>query len=167
MKSFRQLIRQLVHSRSGVNNWVTFHLWWMEMVPKSEKMFRYFIQDCLKISPLVFPSSKMQGNSKNLQFLAEKNKITFLLQLKPLLARNLCFTIMCKSEIRAFWNIPNFRLCWNFVALMISFRIEWVLRNIKIYRKCNLQDFWVELKIKKWFFRQCWTKYCKKIYETK
>lgn len=118
-------MRQLIHSTSGVNNWVTFHLWWREMVPKSGKIFKYFIQDCLKISLLIFPSSKKLGNSKNCQFLAEKSKITFLLQLKPLLAQNLCFTIMGKSEIIAFWNITNFRLCCNFAALIISCSIEW------------------------------------------
>ena len=41
-----QLMRQLVHSLSGDNNWVPFHLWWKQILLKSGKVSKCFVQDC-------------------------------------------------------------------------------------------------------------------------
>ena len=38
------------HSLSGGNNLVPFHLWWRQIVLKSKKVSKCFVQDCLKIS---------------------------------------------------------------------------------------------------------------------
>ena len=42
----RQLVRQLLHLLSGDNNVVPFYLWWREILQKSEKVSKYFVQDC-------------------------------------------------------------------------------------------------------------------------
>ena len=39
-------MRQLVHSLSGDDNLVPFHLWWRQTVLKSEKISKCFVQDC-------------------------------------------------------------------------------------------------------------------------
>ena len=39
-------MRQLIHSLSGDNNLVPFHLWWRQIVLKSEKVYKCFVQDC-------------------------------------------------------------------------------------------------------------------------
>ena len=43
------LARQLVHSLSGDNNLVPFHLWWKKVVLKREKVSKYFVKDCRTI----------------------------------------------------------------------------------------------------------------------
>ena len=35
-------MKQLVHSLSGVNNLIPFHLWWREIVLKREKLYKCF-----------------------------------------------------------------------------------------------------------------------------
>ena len=42
----RQLVRQLVNSLSGDNNHVLFHLLQREIVLQSEKIYKWFVQDC-------------------------------------------------------------------------------------------------------------------------
>ena len=69
-------MRQLVRLLSGDNNLGPFHLWWRNIVLKSEKVSKYFIQDCLQISFLVFIFLKMPWNPKNNKFLEEKSKIS-------------------------------------------------------------------------------------------
>ena len=39
----RQVVRQLVHSLCG-DNLVPFHMWWRQIVLKSEKVCKYFVQ---------------------------------------------------------------------------------------------------------------------------
>ena len=58
----RQLMRKLVHSLSGDNNLVPFHLWWRKIVLKSEKVYKYFVQDCLETFSEIFTSLKMASN---------------------------------------------------------------------------------------------------------
>ena len=48
--SCRQLMRQQVHSLSTNNNLVPFHLWWREILLKSEKVSNCFVQDCSGVS---------------------------------------------------------------------------------------------------------------------
>ena len=45
--SRQQLVRQLVNSLSGYNNLVPLHLWWRQIVLKSEKVSTCFVQDCI------------------------------------------------------------------------------------------------------------------------
>ena len=59
----------------GDNNLVLFYLWWIEFVLKAEKVYKCFLQDCLKTFLLVFTSLKMHWNSKNEQFLVKKVKL--------------------------------------------------------------------------------------------
>ena len=64
-KFVRRLVRQLVHSLFGDNDLVPFHIWWKEIVLKREKVWKCFVQNCLKIFLLVFTSFKMDWNSEN------------------------------------------------------------------------------------------------------
>ena len=43
-------LRQHVHSLSGDNNLVPFHLWWRQIVLKSAKVYKCFVQDCRSIN---------------------------------------------------------------------------------------------------------------------
>ena len=44
-------MRQLVHSLSGDNNLVPFHLWLKEIVLKTQKVYeKVFVQDCSGLS---------------------------------------------------------------------------------------------------------------------
>ena len=43
-------MRQLVHLLSGDNNLVPFHLWWRKILLKSEKVYKYFVQNCTFIT---------------------------------------------------------------------------------------------------------------------
>ena len=47
------------------------------------------------------------------------------------------FVLDTKLRNSAFWNISKLGICCNSVILNINFKKEWVLRNTKIYRKCN------------------------------
>ena len=38
---------QFVHSPSGDDNLVPFHLWWTEIVLKFEIVYKEFVNDCL------------------------------------------------------------------------------------------------------------------------
>ena len=67
-------MRTLVHSFFGDNNLVLFHFWRREAVVKREKVYKCFVQDCLKVFLLVFTFLKMHRNSKNYQFLLEMRK---------------------------------------------------------------------------------------------
>ena len=49
LKIPRQLVRQLVHSLSGDNNLVPLHLWWRQILLKSEKVSKCFVQNCMII----------------------------------------------------------------------------------------------------------------------
>ena len=43
----RQFMWQLVYSHSVDNNLVLFRLWWREIMLRSEKVYKYFVQDCI------------------------------------------------------------------------------------------------------------------------
>ena len=43
-------MRKLVHSLSGDNNLVPFHFWGREIVLKSEKVYKCYLQDCVPIT---------------------------------------------------------------------------------------------------------------------
>ena len=74
MSKFAFYVIGLELSLSGDNNLVTFHLWSRKIVLDRGKLYKSFVQDCLKIFLLVFTSLKMQENSKTDQFLIEKSK---------------------------------------------------------------------------------------------
>ena len=64
------------NSLCGDNNLISLHFWWSEIVLKSEKVYKFFVQDCLKNFLLVFICLKMSWNPKNYQFSVEKSKIS-------------------------------------------------------------------------------------------
>ena len=74
----RQIVKKFVHSFSGDNNLVLFHLRWRETLLKREKVCNCFVQDCLEIF-LLFPFSyylfENAWNSKDDEFLVEKSTI--------------------------------------------------------------------------------------------
>ena len=43
----RQFMWQLVNSHSVDDNLVLFRLWWREIMLRSEKVYKYFVQDCI------------------------------------------------------------------------------------------------------------------------
>ena len=43
-------MRQLVRLLSGDNDLVPFHLWWRKIVLRSEKVYKYFVQDCSSLT---------------------------------------------------------------------------------------------------------------------
>ena len=133
-------MRQLVHSLSG-NKLLPLHLWWREIVLKSENVDKCSVQDCLKNFLLTFTSLKMHWNSKNDQFLAEKCK-------KPL--RKYCsaaiwttfspkFVLDTQVQNSAPWNISYLGLWRNRVLLNINLTSECVCWNSKIFRKCKIK----------------------------
>ena len=65
-----------MHSFGGDNNLALFHLWGKELY-QNVKVYKCFVQNCLKISLSVFISLKMYGNSSNDQFLGEKSKKSY------------------------------------------------------------------------------------------
>ena len=75
LKLFRNLLSVPGTKFFGDNNLVLFYLWWIEFMLKAEKVYKCFLQDCLKTFLLVFTSLKMHWNSKNEQFLVKKVKL--------------------------------------------------------------------------------------------
>ena len=131
-------MRQLVHSLSGDNNLVPFHLLWREIVLKSEKVYQCFVQDCLKIFLLVFICLKMHWNPKNDQFLVEK--IKSLHRYCPVATETTFspkFILDAKVPNSKIYHIQVF-FC-NWVALNINLKSEWALLNTNIFRKYKIK----------------------------
>ena len=56
LKIVWHLVRQLMHSLFGDNNMLSFYLWWRQISLKREKIYKLFVQHCLKTSLLIFTS---------------------------------------------------------------------------------------------------------------
>ena len=133
-------MKKLVHSLSGDNNLVPFHLWWREIVLKSGKVSKCFVQDCLKIFHSVFTCLKMHWNPKNDQFLVEKSKI--LHKYCPAAtgtAFSHKFILDTQVVNNIFWKISYSGTICNWVALNINLKNEWDFSNTKIFRKCKIK----------------------------
>ena len=50
MSFINLLDNSYIHFVIIVINLVLFHLWWKQIVPKRKKVYKYFVQRCLKIS---------------------------------------------------------------------------------------------------------------------
>ena len=97
-------MRQLVHSLSGHNNLVSFHLWGREVVLKSEKVPKCFVQDCLKNFLSVFTCQKKEKKKKKENLFIN----TALLQLDQRLAPNSYLTLKCKTVFFEKYHIQVF-----------------------------------------------------------
>ena len=107
----QQLVRQLLHSPCGDNNLVPFHLWWSQIALESEKVWKCFVQDCLKIFLIVFICLEMLWNPKNDQFLVEKKSLfinTALLLLEQRLVPNSYLTLKFKIVFFERYHIQIF-----------------------------------------------------------
>ena len=107
----RQLVRQLLHSPCGDNNLVPFQLWWSQIALESEKVWKRFVQDCLKIFLIVFICLEMLWNPKNDQFFVEKKSLfinTALLPLEQRLVPNSYLTLKFKIVFFERYHIQVF-----------------------------------------------------------
>ena len=83
------------------NNLVLFHLLRRDTVLKSEKVYKFFAEDCL----LVFTSLKMHGISKKYQVLVEKSKPHYKCCPTAIgTALITKFVLAAKAQISVFWN---------------------------------------------------------------
>ena len=71
--------------------------------------------------------------------------------------------LQAKVKNSAFWNIVNWVVYQNSIALNINFSIKRGFQNMKTCRNCNFQGVWAKLKTNQCFFRQFWTKYSRQI----
>lgn len=110
----------------------------MESMIQHEKLFKYFIQNYLKLLFLVFTSCEIQGNFKNNWFLVGKRAILS------------CSNWNAKIQKRAFSNIMNLRLFCNSFAENINCKNEWSFTNTNIYTKHCTQI--KEIKLNNFFF---------------
>ena len=146
------------NSLCGDNNLISLHLWWREIVLKSEKVYKFFVQNCLKNFLLVFICLKMSWNPKNYQFLVEKSKS--LHKYCPVAtgtALSPKFRLDTKLQNSVFWKISYSDFFCNWVALNINLKSKWDFSNSKSTKNVKSR-IWTELEIKICFLRQSWSK---------
>ena len=89
------------------------------MALRYEKVYKYFVHDCLKILLLAFTSLKLHRNSKNDQFFLEKRKNSALV-----LPYSIGVTFSSFTQNSASSNIPNLGLSDNSPELNMSESFE-------------------------------------------
>ena len=114
---------------------------------KREKVYKCFVQDCLKIFLLVFTSLKMHGDSKKQQCLIEKSKTSYE---------------YCSATVRMAFRIIF--ILDSTLKCKIVF-----LKYIKLGFCCNsiATNIKTELEMITCFLRKYWTKDCREIREIK
>ena len=107
---------------------------------KSEKVSKYFVQDCLKYSFLVFTSLKRPWNPKNDQLLEGKRKISSgILLCCNRTAFSLKFLLDAKVQNSAFRKISHSGIFCNWVASNINLKSQCDFPNTKIFAKCKIK----------------------------
>ena len=100
-------MRQLVQWLFGDNNLVPFHLWWRQILLKSEKVYGYFVQDCTSIF-LVF-------SDPGIQYLwqGEISACKVLVSIKVVPVKNDYF-LHAKFELQIYQQINRFLYWYSF-----------------------------------------------------
>ena len=133
------LVRQHLYSLSDDNNLLLVPCWWWEVVQKGEKVWKYFVLDCLKKFSITFYLLKLHKNSKNHQF-SVKKKVKPLHKYYPVaigMAFSSKFVLDAKMQNIAFWIIPIKSFFRDLVALNVNFQGEQVFKALKSTENVN------------------------------